>query len=527
MPEEKPKKKTKKYDRGFSEQWKDSQSSLAKSWGDKFSSLLNSLGLSGAAGNIGRSIWSGMRSIAGALGLSIGWLVRAVQQGIMYLWRFDWNVSDQEIDQQIQADLNAFAGILGGAFGASIGWFIGGSVGGGVVAKIDPAMGMAIAKELGEEAWEEVSQYWLGAMYVAVDIAASNAFRWAFKHVRRFIKNQKWARQLFGERYSDLMDNWGKPGGEVVALNKWKNDRIESIPNEAVRNFVEEFFEEFGDATSEVVAVIAQGIDSYNALQSTVAKEQTLGRDMLVRVTPNKEEGEEFRFYGREHMIRPQVTSFLAQYQMMYGKDIGQYVGEPAPQYQMKKVHTISAVILWQSKITRPFRVKGEKFKVSTLTIPDLKKTGITWRGLQKAAGGYQGFVSGPSRFWCKLECGAQTTLWAESEEVAERIVKNLMGFSASKIIAESEGTQKKTHRQNSANRNYKEKIRVYPYSVTFFRTGADRSGRVRLFDTRDEKVTRRSLKIGLWQKLDNPQFDKAIDEFLTAAFADIPREFQ
>ncbi|MBP0043381.1 MAG: hypothetical protein J7545_15645 [Roseofilum sp. SBFL] len=449
-----------------------------------------------------------------------------MNQSIQYLWRFNWNISDIAIDDQLNSDLLALSGVAGGVFGASVGWGVCGGVGAAVLMKIDPAMGAAVAAELGEEAKEEVLQAWSQVAYSLFDIIATNAFTQTFKHTRRFLKNQKWLKQIVGEKYADLIDQWGKPGGDVISLSKWKDDQIESISNEYTRNFTEEFFDEFGDACNEAIVVIANGIDSYQALQSTTIQDQVLGEDQIVVVTPNKEEGEEYRFYGKENLVRQQTTSFLAQYQMMYGKDIGQYVGEPAPQYQMKKVHTISAVILWYSKVTPPYRVRGEKFKTSTLTIPDLKKTGITWRGLQKAAGGTQGFVSGPSRFWVKLSCGANTTLWAENEDVAERIIKNLMKFSDSKIIAESSGTQKKTHRKNTANKNYKEKIRIYPYSVTFFRTGADSTGRVRLYDSREEAVSRRSLKIPLWQKLDNPQYDKEIDEFLTSAFADIPREF-
>ncbi|MDJ1180796.1 hypothetical protein PJF56_18205 [Roseofilum sp. BLCC_M91] len=514
----------KKYARGFTQAWKDQQKTVVKQWDNWLGRIGNALGR--AWQGLSGGIWNGLKWLAGAVGFGAGTVIRWITQSVQYLWRFNWNLQDEEIDAQIESDLLALSGQLGGGFGASIGWVVCGGVGGAVLAKIDPAMAAAVAAELGEEAKEELVQVWTQVGMLAFDIAATNAFKQTFKFARRLMKKQEWAKKVFGAKYTELIENWGKPGGEVISLAKWKNDRIEEIPNEYIRTFVEEFFEEFGDSCNEAIMVIANGIDSYQALQSTTIQDQVLGQDMIVEVTPNKAEGEEYRFYGKENLVRQQTTSFLAQYQMMYGKDIGQYVGEPAPQYQMKKIHTVSAVILWQSKVTPPLRVKGEKFKTSTLTIPDLKKTGITWRGLQKAAGNYQGFVAGPSRFWVKMSCGAQTTLWAESEEIAEKIVKDLMGFSASEIVAESGGTQKKTHRQNKNNRNYKERIRVYPYSVTFFRTGADKTGRVRLLDSRDEAVSRRSLKLPLWQKLDNPQYDKEIKEFLTAAFADIPREF-
>lgn len=513
----------KKYTRGFSEAWKKQQLTVGKQWDSWMKNISRALG---AAWTSARQLWKGIKQLGGQLGIGLGAIIRGIQQSVLYLWRFNWNMSDEEIDSGIRSDLLALTGQLGGAFGASVGWILCGAIPGAIITKIDPAMGAVVAAELGEEAADELKQVWLAALQVGMDIVATNAFKWCFKHVRRIIKNSKWAKSLFGGKYAELLENWGKPGGQVISLAKWKDDRIESIPNESIRTFVEEFFDEFGDSCNEAIAVIASGIDSYQALQGVTASEQVLGADKIISLIPNKEEKEEYRLYGKESLIRSQATSLLAQYQMMYGKDIGQYVGEPAPQYQMKKIHTVSAVILWQSKVTPPLRVKGEKLKRSTLTIPDLKKTGITWRGLQKAAGGHQGFVAGPSRFWVQLACGSQTTLWAESEEVAEKMIKELMGFSASKIIAESAGTQKKTHRQNPQNGNYKEKIRVYPYSITFMRTGADKQGRVRLLDTRDEKVSKRTLKLPLWQKLDNPQYDKQIEEFLSAAFADIPREF-
>ncbi len=496
-----------------------------KGWDDIFSGLGRSLGkLWKGLGNIAGGIWGGIKWLGGKLGINASKVFDWLWQGVTYLWRFNWNISDEAIDEQLQADLESLAGMLGGAFGASVGWGVCGGIGSAVLMKIDPAMAMSVTAELGEEAKEELLQVWSQVGFRVIDIIAENAFKQVYKGARRLIKNRKWVQRIFGEKTEEIMESWGKPGGEVISLAKWKQDRIDEIPNRYIRNFVDEFFEEFGDSCHEALMVIAGGIDSYQALQSTSIQEQVLGENKVMDIIPNKEDGQIFRLYGRENLVRQEATSFLANYQLLYGKDIGQYIGEPAPQYQMKKIHTISAVILWYSKVTQPFRIKGQNFKQSTLTIPDLKKTGITWRGLQKAAGGIQGFVSGPSKFWCKLSCGSSTLLWAETERVAEDIVRDLMEFSASDIIANSSGTQKKTERQNENNRNYKKKIRIYPYQVTFFRTGADRNGRVRLYDSRNEKVSRRSLTLPLWQNLSDPQYDEAIDEFLNDAFADMPQ---
>lgn len=518
------KKRKKKYTRGYTQLQRNKKKKENNLWDSLVSNLLN-LKRSALAtqGESFTGIWGLFKKLKKRL--TLGKSFRLVKQSFDYLWRFNWNISDEEIDEQLGGDLLSLSSILGGAVGATVGWTVCGAAGSAILLKIDPAMAVAVGKELGEEAKDEIVQAWTQVAYNIWEVISQNAFKQVFKFARRLIKSRKWGTRIFGERYAEILESWGKPGGEVISLSKWKNDRIEEIPNEYLKNFAEEFFEEFGDSCNEAIMVIAGGIDSYQALQSTTIQDQVLGADQIVKIVPNKEEQQEFVFYGKENLVRQEATSFLAHYQMMYGKDIGQYVGEPAPQYQMKKVHTVSAVIRWQSKVTPPYREKGEKFKAATLTIPDLKTSGITWRGLQKAAGGVRGFMSGPSKYWCKLSCGAQTMLWADNEELAEEIVQGLMEFSASEITAHSNGTQKKTKRQNNVNRNFKERIMIYPFSVTFFRTGTDKRGRVRLYDEREEPVNRRSLQLPLWQQLENPQYDETIKEFLQKAFADIPRE--
>ncbi|WP_035984213.1 hypothetical protein [Leptolyngbya sp. KIOST-1] len=73
------------------------------------------------------------------------------------LYYFDWNIPDDNLDRMAQQRWNSFGGIAGGTVGSAIGYFACGIVPATSLMAFDERLAAHVLREVGEEAWEEVS----------------------------------------------------------------------------------------------------------------------------------------------------------------------------------------------------------------------------------------------------------------------------------------------------------------------------------------------------------------------------------
>jgi len=446
-------------------------------------------------------------------------VVQALLSGINFIDNFDWNISDKEISQQRQQAIIQGAGVMGGALGQTVGWVLCGQVGQAAVMKIDPAMASAIRNDVSEEAYEEVVNVWKTTAAQVFDLANEQAFYFAYSNVRRAIKNNGLAKKLIGE---ERLKAWGDEESKPFSFAQWRQDKIEKIPNPAVKEFVEEFGEELWDSCQEAFLVVASSIDSQMALQRSQIREQVSGSPVVVDIQPNREERQVIRIYATETTVRQEVSSALAQHQIISGYDLGEMIEGGVPNYASKNPHTISAIIKWCNRQGGPpYRGKKDPFIRRRLTIPRLKRTGWTWQQVQKLAGGLQGVMTGRYKCWVKFDDNAQTFFSANSHVTAEEIVEGLATLSEAKIVRKSLVKTEKTSNHNEGNNNFPDEVRVWPWEMEILRSGYTRAGKVRSSD--DKKNSRISRKFPLYFKLNNEQLDDRIRSFLNDAYNDVP----
>jgi hypothetical protein len=210
-----------------------------------------------------------VKNIFQGVGGLIQWSWTALWGGIvsasMFLYNFNWNISDAALDQQIQGQWNQLAGSLGGTLGNAMGWLACGVLPGTVMFSFNEALGLYVLKNVGEEALEELAGNIANLSRLTFAAAGKTAFAYLFKKARRAIR---------GEVPEDA-----KPWSFANQVE----ERVESIDNQAFQNFVEEFLEEASDACIEAGYVVANTLDSFMAAQK-LANQGLLGEQQIIEV---------------------------------------------------------------------------------------------------------------------------------------------------------------------------------------------------------------------------------------------------
>lgn len=186
---------------------------------------------------------------AGLTALGIGNLVAPdlIRNGINWLigkayelYNFNWNITDAEIDAQAKALTNVVANVLGESLGEAIGNVVCGWLPGIAMVKLNPKTfaKLALATATGGEWLDNIRDAFNGFIAVSAQVGASIVAGKLYKNTRRMIKAA--ARGLpIPQQWKTAIDNWGKPGSEPWSFAIAVEEKIESIDNEAIRNFAE------------------------------------------------------------------------------------------------------------------------------------------------------------------------------------------------------------------------------------------------------------------------------------------------
>lgn len=425
-------------------------------------------------GELGSHIVNGLGKLLGFIvssvinvaswGLTEIWSL--IVQASTFVWNFNWNISDKDLDRQIKGQWDSFGSLLGGLAGNAFGWFSCGILPGASIFAFNRALGLYVLKEVGEEALEELAGNLSNVVRQSIRNVASQTFAWVFKNWRNWMKqpNNVFAKALFGDRYKDVMKEWGKSGGPVWSFAKKVEDKVESISDPFWRNFVEEFLEEAWDGCVEAGFVVANSVESYLAMQKQ-SKNLILGPERLIEITPDREaEEEKIILSGPEELIKTQLPQTLATHQLLDNRDVGQIVGQPADDEARGAELTLRLKIILYNSPAPPWRGRRvDRPTQVTITIPDVRRTALDWEKIRYACGGQNGYLWGRFKAVAWLTNRRSLTVYGASASEAEQRLKLFAALSEAQIktINITEETKEGDRLLNPG--LYKEVTRVYP----------------------------------------------------------------
>lgn len=468
----------------------------------------------GGAFRLGRFLLSSLFSFA-SFTLSSLWGL--IVQAVNFTWTFNWNASDADLDRQARAQWDSLGGLLGGLAGNAFGWFACGILPGVSIFSFNKAMALYVLKEVGEEALEELAANVANVTRTIFRNLARNAFSWAFKNFRRWMKEpgNQFAKALFGDRYDQVMREWGKQGGPSWSFASALEDRIEKIPNKFLQQFLEEFLEESWDACVEAGFVVANSVESYLAMQRQSVG-SVLGPERVIEVVPDREaEDEKLILAGPENLIRAQLPGLMVHHQLIENRDIGQFVGEPAIDHGRKGELALRLQIMLYDSPAPPFRSarRGKPTEV-TVTIPDVKRSKLDWETIKQACGGRNGYMWGRFKAEARLTNGRRLKVYGVTKDEAEDRLKIYAGLSEAEIKTYNITEEVKEGDRLANPGLYKEATRIYPaycYVINRERILAgDRGrpvGKIRYEDKR--------FRLNLWTPTKPHDWDELIREAL------------
>lgn len=381
-------------------------------------------------GNILSRLWNFTKAITGFVFKDvIGFLLKRLSfsalwgklvNNVQFLINFNFGATDAQLEAQLKGQWDAFAGQLGGAFGNSLGWVLCGVVPGAFIFKFNALMGARVLQEVGEEALDEV----LANVNFLCQTASRNLTRAGF--IRQFKNLRRWVNRpehpIYGLLPQSLKDSWRT--GKSWTIAQRIEEKIESIENQALENFVEELWEETGDSCIEAGYVVANSVDTFLSEQRQNKSEQVL------EVTPNREyPSEKFILAGPENELRATLPSAIANYEILDQRDVGIVSTlDPAQMFVKAMPLELYCRIEFRSD-------KGNEGPRPSYQISSVKRSKISdYAFIRSICGGGNGYLWGKWKAIAQMSDGHTITSYAASEGLAENRVRDLAKLSDANI---------------------------------------------------------------------------------------------
>jgi hypothetical protein len=454
-------------------------------------------------------IWNGAGRIIGLIGGFLKGLVFSataiwdlIVSSAQFIWNFDWNMTDQAIDEQIQQSWNTLAGMFGGTLGNAFGYLACGVLPAATIFTFNEPMGAYIFANVAEEMQEElVANISNLARYTFIS-GVQALLLWSFKNLRKWLKNNPSVLAIiFGEQKAqEIAKSWGSAGSKPWSFAKAVDDAVESIPNEAVRNFVEEFLEEAWEGCVEAGYVVANSIDSYIS-QQKLGRQQVpvLGDERYVEITPDRSnDNERIILAGPEQVLKGNIVQTMTSYQLIENRDVGSLVGMPADDYLRANPQSLRIVVTLFSLEKPPWISKnGARLVKVSYAIPDLKQSKLDWETIKIACGGANGYMWGRFRCTAVLDNGRQMQVMGATADEAEDRLTALLTLSNAEIVKKP--TISEDRAEDVSGSYLKQPTRVYPGFFTIMNQYRVPGGRKGGIPMSDGTYNRKNDKILLW----------------------------
>lgn len=208
-----------------------------------------------------------------------------------YVWTFNWNATDAQLDAAIKQGFVQLAGTFGATLGNALGYVVCGAIPGLLTATFNEPLAVHMLEEIGEAAADEISSNLANLIKQTGMQLVKMTMAWLYKNTRAFFRSgaTKTTQKLIQSgAVSQATINKAKaskdqPWSFAIAFD----NLIESIPNQALENFAEEFFDEFSDACIESGYIIAGSLDTFFASQR-LANINFFGGTETIEIYPNR-----------------------------------------------------------------------------------------------------------------------------------------------------------------------------------------------------------------------------------------------
>jgi hypothetical protein len=418
----------------------------------------------------------------------IGWLVpgtfsnlgsifttawSAIVRTSAFIYNFNWNQSDLTIEAQFNAMKLILAGQLGETVGNALGWISCGIIPSLALISVNEPMGLYVLERVGEEAFEEFSANLSFLLRAAFQALLKRIFFSAYKNSRKAIKNylssksekEKQAiNNFFGGKVTEAIETWGETGTQPWSFRLAIEEKIESIENPFLQEFLEEAHDEFLDACVEAGYVVANSMDDW-VLRQELAKRQQQQPAGLYELYPNREaESEKILLYGNSQNLKEQALQTLGHYQLLDNRDVGQWVGEPLRESINKPHLSLAVKILFRGTQQPPWLTTDKKqAKRTQINIPNLKKTKLDWTEIKQAVGGKNGYLWGRYRNVAHFNDGNNLEFYSASESEGEQLLDRLLPLVDAELLTFNSTEETKKGSRQKYKSLYKEITRVYP----------------------------------------------------------------
>lgn len=288
--------------------------------------------------NILKIIWNGaigfggfiVAAVKALLTLDMSKIWSLIVSAVTFIWNFNWQATDENLDAAIQSKLDAIAGLAGATLGNAFGYVACGLLPGIAVLAFNEPLGAKILLNVAQEGVDEFIDNLAGLCKYAFNIGMQVLITWLFKNTRKILKsNSKVIGALFGSKAESIIKGWGEKGSQPWSFASAFENVIESIPNQALRNFVEEFAEEAIEACVEAGYVVANTIDAHIAQKAVEQEVFPPGGQMrYVELTPNRQyPDQKILIGGKEDSLEPMIVQTLVNNRLLGDRDVGVIYG--------------------------------------------------------------------------------------------------------------------------------------------------------------------------------------------------------
>lgn len=500
-------------------------------------------------------LWGGILSIVGGIGSAVGWALQKIigpvlsitattiwswiVGGTIYILNFNFGATDQELLAQVETVKSSLAGQLGELVGVTMGWLVCGFVPGAIMFKLNEALALHILKNVSEEALDEILDE-IGTLLVMIrNYIAKKTFTNLYIGVRALIKNAANGDSdtLAGgiiERFfkffpglGEAAKKWGENKGETWTIAEFIEEKIESIENDLLQNFVEEALEAFGESCVEAGYIVANSIDTFYA-QQALSRESILGPNRTIELFPDRSVDEPFRegiiLTGRQEILGTQIVQTMATHQQLRHRDVGVMVGEPITTFARKIPANLSLKIVWTN------RKDGRQGDITTqTTISNVSKLELrSWAKIKLLAGKDNGRMYGNIMVKLEMSDNSKITVHSATVQAGVSLAKDLAQLSEAGIDWAS---TRNDLREGELGTFYdddiiEDPVIVYPYKmyiINKFRIlNESREGRI----TRRGRIETITYPIDLWVENEPPNYEQIIQELITVPGLNPANEF-
>lgn len=397
-------------------------------------------------------LWKAAVSILGGVGFTFTRLWGLIVNSVQFVVNFDFGATDAALDAAAKGQWEAIAAQFGGVAGNAAGWLVGGVLPGALLFQFNEVAAIAVLREVGEEALEELSAGVFALTQSLLRIAVRTAFVRSFKAFRKWLK--KPGNLFAGLLPASLREAWATGKSWRIATEIEK--KVESIQNPVTQNFIEEFLEEFSDAVIEAGYVVAGGLDRY------VAEQRRSTVNQYLEVTPNREyPNEKFLLAGPEDQLRTTVPQLLATHELIDHRDIG-IVSAVDPTQLITQAQPLELYcrIEWRSPL-------GNQGPRPSYQISSVKRSKLgDYDFIRQVAGGSNGYQWGRYKAVASMSDGHFITCYGGTEEGAEERAIAMATLSDANIQVINVTEEKRSASRLTIKGLRKESTQVQPYRI-------------------------------------------------------------